>query len=85
MNIIKEVNFKPIGVLWPPLPGAKLDFAGILAALPLMGTCTRGVATYLQLNFFSKDSNGYLYLRGPYNRGVLIIREYGIASVSHFL
>ena len=20
MNIIKEVNFKPIGVLWPPLP-----------------------------------------------------------------
>ena len=25
------------------------------------------------MNFFSKDSNGYLYLRGPYNRGVLII------------
>ena len=31
------------------------------------------VGTYNYLNFFSKDSNGYLYLRGPYNRGVPII------------
>ena len=38
-----------------------------------MGTCTRGVLIIkwiLIIEFFSKDSNGYLYLRGPNNRGV---------------
>ena len=38
-----------------------------------MGTCTRGVLVIKWVHFLSKDSNGYLYLRGPYNRGVLII------------
>ena len=53
-----------------PILRAKLDFAGILTVLPLIGTCTQGVLEIIFFFFFFLQRfkiNRYLYLRGSCN------------------
>ena len=48
MNIIKETNFKPLGVHWPP------NTKRYIYTASLMGTCSQGVYNHMG------TSNGYL-------------------------
>ena len=60
----------------------------LLISLVIIISCKIEKKKKSGLNFFSKDSNGYLYLRGPYNRGVLIIprvRAYPTFRAREFL